>query len=299
MSQNLIRQRENAMDRADAAVNSAWPERTGESYVKEMQSVANELQNVAVSMENEGIGYMELSRTFRYLGSIYADLAPALGNSMYSKSKDHYLKAEKLLKGCDDDMEVARLNFNYANTLRQMDPNNIDQLQEAKARFLSAKETFTIHAPEYIDRVDKALWSVNSLLNIAPILETVENNYSDMEKLKKELDEGKDLKKIMEKMGEIMFRDGGVFGLIGKVKVQLENLPPEIKQGEKFKEISMKLGELTGMALEGATDPEEVEIIKKLSERLENDISKGIVQEDRADTLRGLLEQIKRQLANG
>ena len=299
MSQNLIVQRENAMDRADAAVNAAWPERKGESYVKKMKSAANELQNLAVSMENEGIDFMELSRTFRYLGSIYADLAPALGNSMYVKSKDHYLKAEKLLEGCGDDLEVARLNFNYANTLRQMDPNNIDQLQEAKTRFLSAKETFSIHAPEYLNRVDEALWSVNSLLNIAPILETVEKNYSDMEKLKKELNEGKDLKRIMEKMSEIMFRDGGIFGLIGKVKAQTDNLPQEIKQSEKFKEISLKLDELTGMALEGAMDPEEVEIIKKLSERLENDISKGIVQPDRADTLRGLLDQIKRQLANG
>ncbi|PQP34124.1 hypothetical protein C6A37_09400, partial [Desulfobacteraceae bacterium SEEP-SAG9] len=65
MSQNLIIQRENAMDRADAAVNAAWPERKGESYAKEMQSAANELQKLVVSMENEGMGFMELSRTFR------------------------------------------------------------------------------------------------------------------------------------------------------------------------------------------------------------------------------------------
>jgi len=299
MSQHLIKQRENAMDRADAAVDAAWPETKGERYVKEMQSAADDLHDIAVSMENEGTDSIEISRTFRYLGSIYADLAPALGNSMYSTSKDFYLKAEKLLEGCDDDLERARLNFNYGNTLRQMDPNNIDQLQEAKTRFLSAKEAFAIHAPNYVSRVDEALWSVNSLLNIAPILETVEKNYSDMEKLKKELDEGEDLKEIIEKTHEIMFRDGGAFGLIGKAKAQMDQLPQEIKQSEKFKETSKKLGELTGMALEGTMDPEEVEILKKLSERLENDISQGIVQPDRADTLRGLLEQLKKQLANG
>lgn len=299
MSQHLINQREDAMDRADAAVSAAWPERKGEKYVKEMQFAADELQNIAVSMEKEGVDSVEISRTFRYIGSIYADLAPALGNSMYTKSKDVYLRSEKLLEGCTDDLERAKLNFNYGNTLRQMDPNNIDQLQEAKNRFLSAKEAFTVHSPNSVSSADEALLSVNTLLSIVPILKTVEKNFAIIEQMKKGLDEGKDWKEIMEKTREVMFRDGGMFGLIGKVQAQMEQLPQEIKQREKFKETSKKMTELTGMAMASGMDPEEAEIMKKLSERLENDISKGIVQEDRADTLRGLLEQFKKQLPNG
>lgn len=299
MSQHLIRQRESAMDRADAAVDAAWPERRGDRFISEMQSSADELKSIAVAMKNEGTEPIDISRTYRYLGSIYSDLAPALGNRMYSKSRDSYLKAEKFLQGYDDDLERAKLNFNYANTLRQMDPNNIDQLQEAKTRILSAKEAFVVHAPDYVPSVDEALWSVNSLLNIAPTLTTIEQNYADMKKLEKELDAGEDPKEIMEQASEIMFRNGGIFGLINKVKTQMDQMPQEIKQSQKYKETSEKMGELIGMAMDGSMDPEDAMIIKKLSERLENDISKGIVQEDRAETLRGLLEQLKRRLSNG
>jgi len=125
-------------------------------------------------------------RTYRHLGSVYADLEPAQGKEMLIKAKGAYQLAEDLLRGETDGLERAKLNFNYANTLRQLDPNDIRQLEEAKERFLAARVYFVKNAPQYIPQVDTALSSVTALLKIAPLAVTVAKNARDMQALEQE-----------------------------------------------------------------------------------------------------------------
>ena len=79
MSQYLINRREQAMDRADRALDAAWPDRKGLNFVREMQSVVKELGEIAEAMQQAGTSEFEQSRTYSYLGSVYSDLAPASG----------------------------------------------------------------------------------------------------------------------------------------------------------------------------------------------------------------------------
>ena len=84
-----------------------------------MQSVARELEEIVSEMLKEDGDPVEHSRTYSYLGSVYSDLAPAIGKKMLLEAREAYIKAEAMLKDCDDELVHAKLNFNFANTLRE------------------------------------------------------------------------------------------------------------------------------------------------------------------------------------
>jgi len=293
MDKILIDRRERAMDRADRALDAAWPHRTGADYVAEMQGAAEELEQIAATMQQDGGDPVEQSRSYSYLGSVYSDLAPTLGKKMLFQAKDAYLKAEALLKDCDDPLAHAKLNFNFANTLRQIDPNNVEQLQEAKRRFLFAKKIFAVQSPQFIPQVDTALGSVENLLKIAPLVGEVNRNFAAAEALTQELKKGDNLPELITKTRQLMKQDGGIHGLIGRVEAMVSQLPPELQQSEQFAEIRHKLGALTKLAIGGGTmDNQEAQIMQMLRDRLEADLQQNRVNEDRADTIRGMLAQL-------
>ena len=180
MTSDLVARREEVMDRADRALDKAWPDRKGQEYVSEMESAAKELEGIAVEMQVAGIEPVEQSRTYRYLGSVYSDLAPALGKQLLMKSRDAYQKAETLLGVHGDVLEQAKLDFSFANTLRQLDPNDTKRLQEAERRFLAARKVFAEKAPQNVARVDEALSSTRNLLKLAPLANAVERNRAEL-----------------------------------------------------------------------------------------------------------------------
>lgn len=145
---DLVDRREQIMNSVDKALNAAWPERKGPAYEREMERAASDLDRVFGEMQNCNAAYIEQSRCLRYLGSVYADLAPARGGSMLAKANECYEHAEALLRKHHDVFEQAKLDFNIANTLRQLDPNNAVQLKEAERRFLSARSVFESKAPQ-------------------------------------------------------------------------------------------------------------------------------------------------------
>lgn len=293
MGLDLITRREHVMDLADSALDAAWPERTGADYVRKMQSAANELEEIAADMKAEGVEAVEQSRVYRYLGSIYSDLEPALGKEMLIKAKEAYHTAEALLEGYDDDLEWAKLNFNFGNTLRQIDPNDIAELQEAEERFLSARKVFAEQAPQFLGQIDSALVSVRSLLKIAPTVQAIDRNYADMEILKEDLASGGNLSEIIPKVRKLMTKDGGIAALIGKAQALTAELPAELSQSDKFAEIHQKLNSLAEIAIGGnSMGSEEEQILTMLRKRLEAELKDEKVSSDRAETLRGVIGKL-------
>jgi len=249
MGQDLIERREQAMDNADRALDAAWPRRVGDEYVCAMRAAAGELEEIASKMKAARMEGLEQSRLYRYLGSVFSDLAPALGKEMLSKAKAAYQEAEELLRGEKDEFKRAKHNFNYGNTLRQLDPNDMRQLEEAKERFLVARSCFTVKAPQFLDPVDTALQSVDALLRVAPLLAAVEKNLREMAVLEKDLAAGADTVETAEKIRQLMHRDGGAAGMMGPVKVLVETLPLAPKQGEEYAMIEEQLDSLSKMVL--------------------------------------------------
>jgi len=286
------------MARADRALDAAWPARKGDDYVREMRWAVSQLETIAGEMQAKGFNLVEQSRTYRHLGSVYSDLEPALGKEMLLKARTAYQAAETLLLGQSDDLERAKLNFNFANTLRLIDPNDIDQLHEANLRLLAARAYFAANAPQFLAQVDAALQSVENLLRIAPLANAVKQNTDDMAALQKQLAAGGNVDELAEKANEIMSRGGGVAGMAGSLQAFMDTLSDDQKQKEQFREIKRQMQDLSEKVVAGnEMAPKEKQIWSLLTERLKSEVVAGKVSPDRAATLSGVLEEFGRILS--
>ncbi|MCK4856895.1 MAG: DNA2/NAM7 family helicase [candidate division Zixibacteria bacterium] len=302
MSKNfqLVERRERTMDRVDRALDTHWPDRKGSEYEREMEAAARELESIAAEMRREHAAPLEQSRTYRFLGSVYSDLAPALGHGMLIRAKDAYLEAERLLAGHGSALEEAKFDFNFANTLRQLDPNDSEQLADARRRLTSAREIFQKEAPQYLGAVDEALRSVAALLAVVPVAADVERNLTDMRSVQESIGTGGEATAIAERVQEIMKQGGGIDGMFGRIQGALAKLPKEFKEDPRFAEITKQLGDIMASSTEtGPRDPNEAEILEALRERLASDRMAGKVAPGRPAKLDRLIDQIGGMLAGG
>lgn len=298
MAHELIKRREEILDRVDRALDAAWPARTGDAYVREMRWAERELKAVAIEMQSKGIGKVEQSRTYQGLGSVYADLEPALGKEMLLKAMEAYNIAETLIEGQSEDLVRAKLNFNIANTLRLLDPNDIRQLQQAKQRLQAARTYFAKNAPQFLEQVDAASQSVESLLKIAPLANVVIQNTNDMATLQEKLSAGDNVGEIAERMQDIMKRDGGAAGLVGQLQAVVDELPADQKQSDKFAQVQKQMEQLTKVVLKGTPmNSEDESIWSLLVERLKSDSDGGKVSKERAESLDGIMVEFARILS--
>jgi hypothetical protein len=295
MISDLIAARERAMDRADAALDSAWPERSGAAYVEAMQAAAADIRRVAVELEAMGAPAIEQSRTRRYLGSIYSDLAPALGPDWLARALDTYFEAERLLPVSEQGLERAKLEFNFGNTLRQLGRDDPGSLNEAMRRLSAAREVFAKQAPQYLPQVEQAMTSVDRLLTITPIVQAVRRAQADLDDVGRRISEGADLLEVARDLRRISKRDGGVEGLIDRARAILTNLPTEMKSDPRFAEVNRMIDGLKAMAPGGRQNASpESDIASMLRDRLKRETRHGSVDPDRAATLDGLIGEIER-----
>jgi hypothetical protein len=294
MGQELIDRRNRAVERVDKAIDEAWPQRTGEKYVHEMKWAVDELKTIADLMKAMNFNLIEQSRTYRLLGSFYADMEPALGKEMLNNARKAYQVAEALLENQSDDLERAKLNFNFANTLRFIDPDDTSLLQEAKKRLAAARSCFAVKAPQFLAQTDPAIQSVDALLMLAPLSKAVKINTEDMATLENKLKNGHNLNKVYEQIHEVMKRDGGPAGLAGQLQAIIETLPDELRQSDKLPDIQKKMNDLTNL-INGNEEmaPDVKKVWSLLKERLKSDISGKEITTEHAATLNGILEEFK------
>src|SRR6266852_2718750 len=293
----LVARREQMMDRVDRALDKAWPERKGEEYVREMEAAAKEFEEIAKAMRASGVEAVEESRAYRYLGSVLSDLAPASGKQMLSKSIDAYRKAEALLEGHGDALEQAKLDFNFGNTLRQLDPNDIEQLQEAERRFMAARKVFAVQATQQLTQVDEALSSTRNLLKIAPLANSVQRSLTDMTILGQQLSSN-DPAALAAKMEEVRNRGGGAAGILADAERILSDLPDSVKKGKKYDELKEQMRKLAPLAagIQGSTGTDDAKVLELLKSRLKTETEIGRVTPDRAKTLEDLLDNFSKTL---
>ncbi len=277
----LVARREQMMDRVDRALDKAWPERKGEEYVREMEAAAKEFEEIAKAMRASGVEAVEESRAYRYLGSVLSDLAPASGKQMLSKSIDAYRKAEALLEGHGDALEQAKLDFNSGNTLRQLDPNDIEQLQEAERRFMAARKVFAVQATQQLTQVDEALSSTRNLLKIAPLANSVQRSLTDMTILGQQLSSN-DPAALAAKMEEVRNRGGGAAGILADAERILSDLPDSVKKGKKYDELKEQMRKLAPLAagIQGSTGTDDAKVLELLKSRLKTETEIGRVTPD-------------------
>src|SRR5262245_31758000 len=138
MTPSQIERREALLSRNDAALNR-WPQRTGQDFVREMTAVAEGLEAVAREAHGARGHQLERSRTWRFVGNAYFDLANAKDVPLLKRAADAYEKAEALLAGIDDAIERMKLDYSYGHALYHLsDATDLALVQEARRRYASA-----------------------------------------------------------------------------------------------------------------------------------------------------------------
>lgn len=176
--------------RHDAAL-VRWPTRQGQPFTRELTQVVNTLEALAREADATGGDMLERSRTWRYLGDVYFDLARGKEASLLAKGSEAYTRAEALLKGLRNTLEEAKLNFNYANTLRGLSGGTRRALmEEAKARYQRAAALFERELPQYLSQVTSALGSLEGQLSLLGLHEEATAKVDQLKEIEEVLTRG-------------------------------------------------------------------------------------------------------------
>lgn len=295
MTQPLIERRAEIMRRANEALKADSPGRKSADFVRITQEAVADLTSVAAKMQTLGLDPVEQGRTFRYLGDLYSDLSPALGKAMLAKATEAYRTAESLLEGHTDLLELAKLNFNFAETLRHIDPNDLERLQEARRRALTARAYFDTGKREYIGQADELLRSIDTLIALAPMAVKAKRESAELEALSKQLAAGGDVNQIAKQFEELRQRDGGIPGQLSRLQALLGTIPAAQKQDPRYAAIQQQMQNISAKMSAGRSLPPKVEhIFTQLTKEFESDVANGLVPEGRSNTVRDALQEISR-----
>jgi len=182
-----LQRREAAVDRQDAAL-AAHPDRQGPEFVAELEAVVRELEALANDARAFPGDPVEQSRTWSSLGGAYYDLGAPRDPALLQKSVRAYERAEALLDGVDAPLVRAKLDFNFANTLRALGAiGDTDKFREALLRYDRAAEAFARLAPELAPRARQAAAPIRTLFAVRGQYETAQGNVQRMQELQRRL----------------------------------------------------------------------------------------------------------------
>lgn len=151
-------------------------------------SVVADLQQVASESNDTHGDRLERSRTYRYLGDAYFDLARGKDKGLLEIGSKAYARSECLLKGLGNDVEQAKLDFNYANTLRGLGAGTDRVLmEEAKTRYGRALKIFERKLPQFASQVIQPLQSLEAQLHLLDLHEEAATNVQRIEEVKQTL----------------------------------------------------------------------------------------------------------------
>ena len=179
MASVLLGRRERVLARHDRALER-WPDRSG-GFSAELIQVTNELEAIAIALDTQGSTSIERCRTWRFLGDALFDLAHGTDASVLSRAVAAYDKAEALLAVLDEPLDRAKLDFNFANTLRGMSGGSDRALlEEAQLRYRLAIAGFASHAPQHVPTVQRTL---DTLLPQLKMLDALDRARAGLESL--------------------------------------------------------------------------------------------------------------------
>ena len=187
MKAALRERRGAAAERHDAAL-ARCPSREGSVFTDELRAVAAELEDVAAKADVPSSDPVEVAKTYRWLGDAYFDLARGRDEEPMIRGSNAYKRAEELLAGAEAPLEKAKLNFNYANTLRGLsEGSDITLLEEARNRYSRALDGFRTHAPQYTAQVEQTMSSIEPQIALAQTYDQAKRGYEALERIMNEI----------------------------------------------------------------------------------------------------------------
>ena len=122
-------------------LRTASPQRTGQDFLLEMTAVAEALETLAREADSAGGDQLERSRTWRYVGNAYFDLANATDFGRLQLAIDAYRRSDALLSGTGNASERTKLDYYYGHALLHLSAGtDLPLLRESQSRYASAVE---------------------------------------------------------------------------------------------------------------------------------------------------------------
>jgi hypothetical protein len=142
--------REELVKRHDRALDSD-PSRSTPAFQTAVQQVAEELEEIIRSSPEAASDPVELARTHRNVAQAYDDLARGGLREIIPLAVGHYEAAQRLLRGSGANIERAKLDANYANTLYlQSGGEDLTLMEAAESRYEAALKVFEAHGLDAI-----------------------------------------------------------------------------------------------------------------------------------------------------
>ncbi len=165
MTPAQLRRRETLIARSDAALER-WPGRAQPEFATEMGTVAAALEALAQAMAGDR-DTVELSRTWRWAGNAYFDLAAGKERHALEQAAQAYQHAEEALANATDAQEQVKLNYCFGKTLLQLcDGKDLGLATQARARLQTALGLARVHMPDGVDSVQADLATAESIVTL-------------------------------------------------------------------------------------------------------------------------------------
>lgn len=317
MRRELRERRDDAAARHDAALGR-FPTRQGDAFRRELRAVVDELTAIAQAADSPTADPVEVARTYRWLGDAYFDLGLGREESALTRGSQAYRRAEELLAAAEAPVEKAKLDFNYANTLRGLSQGfDIALLEAAQTRYESAARTFRRHhLPDLAASVEEQLRTIEPQAHLARKQAELRRGYGRLEVLKERLGdagavERDSIARELEHLRKVPGR--GDLGdtlqeALGAVREQVKRHPDRVEG------VANGLGSLQDgiaaldrllrdlrpkQAAAGGSGGPEGAIARVLMEKLRGEGAAGHVSPDRAACLRAILAEFTATLAGG
>ena len=183
-----LQRRQAALDQHDAAM-ARWPQHGGQAFEQQMREVVRDLETIAREADRGDPDELERSRTWRYLGDAYFDLAAGKDATLLQEGVAAYRRAEALLENAESPVDRAKLDFNLANTLRGLGgAADRPLLEEARRRYGQALETFSHHAPQFVAQVKANIAMLAAQLTILGVHEETLEKVKTLEGIRETLE---------------------------------------------------------------------------------------------------------------
>lgn len=316
MESKLLKKRDTLINRHDTALSN-WPERNSINFNNELESVISGFEELINSVKDISGNRLIKSKVYMDLGMAFFDLA--MGNKSdeqqmakyFTNSSIAYERSEKMLLGLGEPMQAAKLNFNYANTLRGLsNGEDLSLLVAAKERYNLALETFSTLSPHHFNQVSQTMSTIDVQINLARIKKNLSSKINKYQKLQNRIRkanaEDKPFleKQIVKEINEIRENGPTSSDVIESIDKNIDELNKN-DQFENFnKDILKEQFELIRTTEKqnqdtASADTQQTQFMfNLLLQKFESEMQKGKIPKNRVESLKILLNDLKEKINN-
>ncbi len=157
MARSWLQRRDDLLDQQDHLVE-AWPTRVGEEFLAGIQTIATAFEQLATDAQSADGDAIEVSRTWRYAGMAWYELAETRELEWLQRARKAYQEAESHLDRGALPVDAAKLDYCVGRALLSLADGH-DQSAAARAveRFAAARDAARQSAPELLSPIESDL----------------------------------------------------------------------------------------------------------------------------------------------